>query len=50
MRYRPLSHPGWLAKLLTHPVRGLENYRDLPGHLTDGNGVIKAYCEVAPLT
>ncbi len=45
-----LSHPGWLEKLLTHPVRGLENYRELLGHLTAGNGVIKAYCEVAPLS
>lgn len=45
-----LSHPGWLGKLLTHPVKGLENYRELLGHLTSGNGVIKAYCEVAPLT
>ena len=44
-----LMHPGWLEKLLTHPVRGLENYRELLGHLTSGNGVIKAFCEVAPL-
>jgi glucose 1-dehydrogenase len=42
-----LSYPGWLEKLLTHPVKGLENYRELLGHLTSGNGVIKAYCEVA---
>jgi threonine dehydrogenase-like Zn-dependent dehydrogenase len=42
-----LSYPGWLEKLLTHPVKGLENYRELMGHLTAGNGVIKAYCEVA---
>jgi len=42
-----LSYPGWLEKLLTHPVKGLENYRVLLGHLTGGNGVIKAYCEVA---
>ena len=42
-----LSYPGWLEKLLTHPVKGLENYRELMGHLTGGNGVIKAYCEVA---
>ena len=41
-----LSHPGWLAKLLTHRVAGLENYRELLAHLTDGHGVIKAYCEV----
>jgi len=44
-----LSYPGWLERLLTHPVKGLENYRELLGHLTSGNGVIKAYCEVAPL-
>jgi threonine dehydrogenase-like Zn-dependent dehydrogenase len=42
-----LMHPGWLEKLLTHPVQGLENFRELLGHLTGGNGVIKAYCEVA---
>jgi threonine dehydrogenase-like Zn-dependent dehydrogenase len=42
-----LSYPGWLQKLLTHPVKGLENFRELLGHLTSGNGVIKAYCEVA---
>ena len=42
-----LSYPGWLERLLTHPVKGLENYRELMGHLTGGNGVIKAYCEVA---
>jgi len=42
-----LMHPGWLEKLLTHPVQGLENFRELLGHLTSGNGVIKAYCEVA---
>jgi glucose 1-dehydrogenase len=42
-----LAYPGWLEKLLTHPVKGLENYRELLAHLTGGNGVIKAYCEVA---
>ncbi len=42
-----LSYPGWLEKLLTHPVKGLENYRELLGHLTSSNGVIKAYCRVA---
>jgi threonine dehydrogenase-like Zn-dependent dehydrogenase len=42
-----LMYPGWLARLLTHPVKGLENFRELLGHLTGGTGVIKAYCEVA---
>ena len=39
--------PGWLGRLLTHPVRGLENYRQLFEVLTSGTGVIKAYCVVA---
>jgi threonine dehydrogenase-like Zn-dependent dehydrogenase len=42
-----LSYPGWLRKLLTHPVPGLEGYRRLLDHLTSPNGVIKAYCEVS---
>ncbi len=43
------QYPGWLGRLLTHPVRGLENWRALLQALTNGEGVIKAYCEVAPL-
>ena len=44
-----LQYPGWLAKLLTHPVKGLENYQELLDTLTQGKDVIKAFCEVAPL-
>jgi threonine dehydrogenase-like Zn-dependent dehydrogenase len=44
-----LSHPGWLGKLLTHPVRGLENYRSLLDTLTMGKNAIKVYCEIADL-
>lgn len=44
-----LSHPGWLARLLTHPVHGLDRYRELMTTLTAGAGAIKVYCEVAPL-
>jgi len=44
-----LEYPGWLGKLLTHKVQGLENYRDLFRHLANPEGVIKAYCEVAAL-
>jgi glucose 1-dehydrogenase len=39
--------PGWLSRLLTHPVKGLENYRELFQTLLTGDGVIKAFCEVA---
>ena len=44
-----LSHPGWLARLLTHPVQGLARYRELMDTLTKGQGAIKVFCEVAPL-
>ena len=39
--------PGWLSRLLTHPVRGLQNYTELFHHLTNGSGAIKVYCQVA---
>ncbi|HUQ34160.1 MAG TPA: hypothetical protein VM095_18710, partial [Pyrinomonadaceae bacterium] len=41
------EYPGWLARLLTHPVKGLENYRELIDDLTTAKGAIKVYCEVA---
>ena len=44
-----LSHPGWLGRLLTHPVKGLENYRTLLDTLTMGKNAIKVYCEIANL-
>lgn len=43
-----LQYPGWLAKLLTHPVRGLENYKELMRILAEAKEAIKVYCEVAP--
>ena len=49
LAHAELSHPGWLARLLTHPVSGLANYAQLIETLTSGRDVIKAYCEVAPL-
>jgi threonine dehydrogenase-like Zn-dependent dehydrogenase len=50
---RDLAHaeahfPGWAAQLLTHPIHGLENYRQMLEAL--GNkGAIKVFVEVAPL-
>jgi glucose 1-dehydrogenase len=41
-----LAYPGWLAKLLTHPVKGLENYAELIETLTNVKGAIKVFCEV----
>jgi len=40
------EYPGWLRRLLTHPVRGLEGYRDLFERLQNPNGAIKIFCEV----
>jgi threonine dehydrogenase-like Zn-dependent dehydrogenase len=39
--------PGWLARFLTHPVSGLENYRELMDTLTSAQGAIKVFCRVA---
>jgi len=44
-----LSHPGWLGKLLTHPVKGLENYQALLDTLTMSKNAIKVYCEIADI-
>lgn len=43
------EYSGWLERLLTHPVKGLENYRELFEQLSNGNGAIKVFCEVADL-
>ena len=43
------AYPGWLSRLLTHPVRGLENWRELFAKLGEAKGAIKVFCEVAPL-
>ena len=44
-----LSYPGWLNKLLTHPIEGLQNYQSLMKTLTEAKGAIKVYCEVASM-
>ena len=42
------EYPGWLGRLLTDPVKGLENYRELFDKLNT-KGAIKVFCEVAAL-
>ncbi len=42
-----LAYPGWLSKLLTHPVKGLENFELLMKTLQEAKGAIKVYCEVS---
>jgi glucose 1-dehydrogenase len=41
-------YPGWLGKLLTTPVEGLDNWAEMLEHLTDDREAIKVYVEVAP--
>jgi threonine dehydrogenase-like Zn-dependent dehydrogenase len=43
------EYPGWLKRLLTHPVKGVENYRALFDTLTGAKAAIKVFCEVAEL-
>jgi threonine dehydrogenase-like Zn-dependent dehydrogenase len=47
MTHAESQYPGWLARLLTHPVQGLENWQLLLDTLTGARGAIKVYCEVA---
>jgi threonine dehydrogenase-like Zn-dependent dehydrogenase len=47
MAHAEAEYPGWLSRLLTDPVRGLENYQQLFAKLTNPNGAIKVFCEVA---
>ncbi|MDA2918792.1 glucose 1-dehydrogenase [Desulfobacterota bacterium AH_259_B03_O07] len=39
--------PGWLDKLLTHPVQGLDNYQQMMDLLTSAKDAIKIFVEVA---
>jgi hypothetical protein len=39
--------PGWLNKLLTTRINGLENYAEMLRHLTEDKEAIKVYVEVA---
>ena len=41
------QYPGWLGRLLTHPVGGLQRYEELFEKLGSAKGAIKVYCEVA---
>jgi threonine dehydrogenase-like Zn-dependent dehydrogenase len=39
-------YPGWLAQLLTTPIRGLERYHEMIRALTEDRDAIKVYVEV----
>ncbi|MCI0433704.1 MAG: glucose 1-dehydrogenase [Gemmatimonadetes bacterium] len=40
--------PGWLSRLLTHPVEGLANYREMIRLLTEARDAIKIFVNVDP--
>jgi glucose 1-dehydrogenase len=49
MAHAEAQYPGWLARLLTHPVKGLENWKLLLETLTGAKGAIKVYCVVSDM-
>lgn len=40
-------YPGWLAKLLTTPIDGLENYAEMQRHLFEDKAAIKTFVQVS---
>ena len=49
MAHAEALYPGWLRRMLTHRVNGLENYREIFERLKDPRGAVKIFCEIAPL-
>ncbi len=47
LAHAELQWPGWLSKLLTHPVEGLVRYREAMRLLTEGTDVIKVFVKVS---
>ena len=43
------EYPGWLSRLLTHPVIGLENFEELFRALTTAKGAIKVFCKASEM-
>jgi glucose 1-dehydrogenase len=41
-----LQYPGWLKRLLTHPVQGLDQYAEMMRLLVDEKTAIRVYVEV----
>jgi glucose 1-dehydrogenase len=49
MAHAAAQYPGWLNRLLTHPVQGLDNWKLLLDTLTGARGAIKVYCVVSDM-
>ena len=46
MSQAALEYGDWLSRLLTHPINGLENHKQLIDTLSSAKGAIKVFCEV----
>lgn len=41
-------YPGWLSKMLTHPIDGIDNFRQMFDLLNNGApGMVKTFCEIS---
>ena len=39
---------GWLSKMLTHPIEGIENFRQMFDYLNNGaQGMVKTFCQIS---
>jgi len=47
LAHAELQWPGWLQKLLTHPVEGLDRYMEAMRLLTEGTDFIKVFVKVS---
>ena len=43
------QYPGWLSRMLSHPVEGLENYDEMMRLLTTEKQAVKVYVQVRPI-
>jgi hypothetical protein len=42
-----MTYPGVIEKILTHPVEGLENYREMMRLLVEDHSALKVFVKVA---
>lgn len=47
LSFAELAWPGWLGRLLTHRVSGLESYREMMRLLTEEKNAIKVYLQIS---
>jgi len=46
MALAEVHYPGWLERLLTHPVQGLDNYQEMIRLLSEEKNAVKVFVEV----